>query len=317
MRTYAQYVLFSSPLRNNWYYKHIKISCRDKVCLDIGTGSGILSLFALHSGATHVYMVDHNEECCELAQSVMQQANIDKSRYTIINAEFSDVLKELPNIDVVISELICGNLFEINLEEIYKAVKQSENTENAILIPDTIYGSLSIFTNTEMFNVIDTYRKDNEVEGNVLTGVKEIDENYFIDSSLFGKKFHQPQRYKVGKQIQHRLDYKHLLKLQESAIQSTTELLKDVIHFDFHNPNINEVWTTTSNLPNGDYGIMLIGSLACSQIKDSTLHIMQQDLWPTHMYKFNKTSNNIRIKYDRNPNIDDFVFCSKFIKRDK
>jgi len=308
MRTYDQYLLFSSPLRNNWYYKQIKIACKDKVCLDIGTGSGILSLFALHSGATHVYMVDHNKECCELAQNVMQQANIDKSRYTIINAEFSDVLKELPNIDVVISELICGNLFEINLEEIYKLVKQSKNTENAVLIPDTIYGSLSIFTNTEMFGIIDKHRKDNEVEGNILTGVREIDENYSINSSLFGKKFNQSERYKFGKQMQNRSDYNYLAELRESAIQSTIELLKNVIHFDFHNPNINEVWTATSNLPNGDYGIMLIGSLACSQIKDSTLHIMQQDLWPTHLYKFNKTSNTIRIKYDRDPNINDVVF---------
>lgn len=306
MRTYDQYLLFSSPLRNNWYYKQIKIACKDKVCLDIGTGSGILSLFALHSGATHVYMVDHNKECCELAQTVMQQANIDKTRYTIINAEFSDVLKELPIIDVVISELICGNLFEINLEEIYKLVKQSENTENAVLIPDTIYGSLSIFTNTEMFDVIDKHRNDNEVEGNVLTGVKEIDENYFINSSLFGKKFNQPERYKVGKQLQNRSDYNYLVELRESAIHSTVELLKDVIYFDFHNPNINEVWTTTSNLSNGDYGIMLIGSLSCSQIKDSTLHVMQQDLWPTHLYKFNKTSNNINITFDRT--ILDFSF---------
>ena len=91
-------------------------------------------------------------------------------------------------------------------------------------------------------------------------------------------------------------------------MQSTVETLRNVIHFDFHNPNINETWTTTSNLPNGNYGIMLIGLLNCSQIKNSTLHVMQQDLWPTHIYKFDKISDTIKIKYDRDPKINDFIF---------
>ena len=99
MRIYDQSLLFSSPLRNNWYYKQIKAVCNNKICLDIGSGSGILSLFALHSGAKHIYMVDHNKECCELAYSIMQQANIDESRYTIINSELIDVLKELPQME--------------------------------------------------------------------------------------------------------------------------------------------------------------------------------------------------------------------------
>jgi len=98
------------------------------------------NVYALHTGATHVYMVDHNEECCKLAQSVMQQANIDKSRYTIINAEFNDVLKELPNIikyDYNIGKK-CKDLFSnydfLNKKEHKKSLKDLLVDYNIMII---------------------------------------------------------------------------------------------------------------------------------------------------------------------------------------
>ena len=106
MKTYDHNMLFTNRHRNNWYYKQIKSSCNDKICLDIGTGSGVLSLFAIHSGAKHVYMIDHNVDCCEMAGRIFQKANIPKEKYTIIRAEFDQLLiNRLPEIEEHTSEL--------------------------------------------------------------------------------------------------------------------------------------------------------------------------------------------------------------------
>jgi hypothetical protein len=41
-------------------------------------------------------------------------------------------------------------------------------------------------------------------------------------------------------------------------------------------------------------------------IENSSLHLMNQDVWATYFYKFKKTNDNITIKFDRN--IDNFLF---------
>lgn len=308
MESYDQHMLFSSPARNNWFYKQIKETCNNKVCLDIGTGSGVLSLFALHSGATHVYMIDSNPECCNLASNVMNHSGMDPQRYTIINEEFnSNSLKNLKNIDVVISELVTSNLFGIDLEKIYSTIKQNDKTRDAILIPDTIRGTFSIFKNIEMFDTIDAIRKQNKISGLIKTGVEEIDRNYSYDVSLFISDFFVNDRYCVRPFLKSdRSDYVHLLKLYDCALNSTVGVLKNVITFDMHHPDINKVWRASSNLENGDYGAMLIGTLSCSQIKNSTTHLMNQDVWATYFYKFSKTKNDVNIRFDRTKR--DFIF---------
>jgi hypothetical protein len=307
MKTYDHYMLFTNRHRNNWYYNRIKNSCNDKICLDIGTGSGVLSLFAIHSGAKHVYMVDHNIDCCEMAERIFQKANISKEKYTIIHAEFNQLLiDKLPEIEVIISELITSNFFGIDLGKLYGLIKHNESTKRAVLIPDTLLGSFALFTDTETFDIIDNY--NNEII-EMKTGIKDIDDNYSITSDLFDPNFEQ-QRYNIRPFITQQSDkHKLLMQLYSSALKTTTTILRNVIKFDMHNPTTNYEWETNSNLPNGKYGVMLLGTLSCLQSKNSTTHLMNQDVWATYFYKFNKTSDTISIKFDHNKS--DFVFSSK------
>lgn len=304
MKTYDHNMLFTNRHRNNWYYKQIKSSCNDKICLDIGTGSGVLSLFAIHSGAKHVYMIDHNVDCCEMAGRIFQKANIPKEKYTIIHAEFDQLLiNRLPEIDVIISELITSNFFGIDLSKLYGLIRYNESTRHAVLIPDMLLGSFALFTDTEMFEIIDNY--NNEII-EMKTGIKDIDDNYSITSDLFDPNFEQ-QRYNIRPFITAQSDkHKLLMQLYSSALKTTTTILRDVIKFDMHNPTTNYEWKIDSNLPNGKYGAMLLGTIGCFNIENSSLHLMNQDVWATYFYKFKKTNDNITIKFDRN--IDNFLF---------
>ena len=45
---------------------------KDKIVLDIGCGTGILSIFAARAGAKHVYAID-NAEIAEYAKYIIKQ----------------------------------------------------------------------------------------------------------------------------------------------------------------------------------------------------------------------------------------------------
>ena len=90
------------------------------VVLDIGTGTGLLSMFAAQAGAARVYAVEHCPATAELARELIARNAMD-DRITVI--EGSAVEVDLPEpVDVLLIELI-GNLgSEENLEEVAAAV---------------------------------------------------------------------------------------------------------------------------------------------------------------------------------------------------
>eukprot|EP00727_Mastigamoeba_balamuthi_P002158 m51a1_g1194 putative arginine methyltransferase (344) ;mRNA; f:437465-438833 len=74
---------------------------KDKVVLDVGCGTGILSLFAAQAGAKHVYAI----ECAEIIEQARKiiKANNFENVITLIKGRVEDV--ELPEkVDVLMSE---------------------------------------------------------------------------------------------------------------------------------------------------------------------------------------------------------------------
>lgn len=81
-------------MRNSYLFK-------DKVVLDIGCGTGILSFFAAKSGARHVYGID----CSDIINSAQEivRRNGFADRITLIKGKAEEV--ELPEqVDIIISE---------------------------------------------------------------------------------------------------------------------------------------------------------------------------------------------------------------------
>lgn len=65
---------------------------RGKVVMDIGCGTGILSIFAARAGAKHVYAID-NAEIAEYARAIIKRNGFE-DKITVIKGKIEEI--ELP-----------------------------------------------------------------------------------------------------------------------------------------------------------------------------------------------------------------------------
>jgi len=109
-RSYDQYQVHELMLRDrprvSAYYdammnnKHL---FENKVVLDVGSGTGILSMFAAKAGAKRVYAVDACPKICQLAKELIE-CNGLQDHVTIVNKRLEEIEKFDENIDIIISE---------------------------------------------------------------------------------------------------------------------------------------------------------------------------------------------------------------------
>ena len=93
--------------RMTCYYKFIRQNkwLKNKICCDIGSGTGILSLFALLAGVKHIYIIENQKNMIETIKILMNKHNIPNNRYTIYQGWSTNVT--LPEkVDCIIHELI-------------------------------------------------------------------------------------------------------------------------------------------------------------------------------------------------------------------
>ena len=75
-------------------FASIQFDIKDKVILDLFSGSGNLGLEALSNGSKYIYLVDHNRKAVNVIKDNIKKLNITDS-YTIINKDYRDALKQL------------------------------------------------------------------------------------------------------------------------------------------------------------------------------------------------------------------------------
>ena len=75
---------------------------RGKIVLDIGCGTGILSMFAAKAGAEHVYGIEMADIHKSATKIVKENGFEDK--ITIINGKVEDVVLPVDKVDIIISE---------------------------------------------------------------------------------------------------------------------------------------------------------------------------------------------------------------------
>ena len=70
--------------------------------LDVGCGTGILSMFAAKAGATHVYGVDMSG-IVESAKKIVETNGLG-DKVTIIRGKVEDIKLPVEHVDIIISE---------------------------------------------------------------------------------------------------------------------------------------------------------------------------------------------------------------------
>lgn len=75
---------------------------KDKIVLDIGAGTGILSIFAARSGAKHVYAVE-NAEIAYFAKEIIKKNGLE-DKITVLKGKMEEIELPVPKVDIIISE---------------------------------------------------------------------------------------------------------------------------------------------------------------------------------------------------------------------
>lgn len=96
--------------RNKFYYEILK-NIKDKHCLEIGFGSGILSILALEHGAKSVVAYEEMEDTYRLGVQVIKSLGLE-DKITLIGEQFtSDKIKNHPNVECIFTETINHTLW--------------------------------------------------------------------------------------------------------------------------------------------------------------------------------------------------------------
>ena len=82
---------------------------KDKIVLDVGCGTGILSMFAAKAGAKQVYGVDMSG-IVEQAKTIVE-TNGFKDKVTIIRGKIEEIVLPVEKVDIIISEWMGYCLF--------------------------------------------------------------------------------------------------------------------------------------------------------------------------------------------------------------
>ena len=75
---------------------------KDKIVLDIGSGTGILSIFAAKAGAKHVYGIEF-ADIADYANEIIKKNQLS-DKITIIKSKVEDVKLPVDKVDIIISE---------------------------------------------------------------------------------------------------------------------------------------------------------------------------------------------------------------------
>ena len=102
-------------MRNQFYENIISGNVKNQHCIDIGFGTGLLSIIALKHGAQHITAFEADQNRYQLGQLIIDQLGLN-DKITLINDYFThNNLDQYPNVTSIFSETVNGNLWQEGL----------------------------------------------------------------------------------------------------------------------------------------------------------------------------------------------------------
>ena len=132
-------MIFDKP-RNQFYWELLK-QCKDKTCVDVGFGTGILTLIALHHGANHVIAYESDPSTFELGKYIINELGFSDS-VTFFNEEYKSTTHEDRHVDLIFHEIIGRNIWDENIKRVFQGavtkIIPSAMTCNIRLFPGSV-----------------------------------------------------------------------------------------------------------------------------------------------------------------------------------
>lgn len=103
--------------RNQFYFDLLK-QCKNKICVDVGFGTGLLTIIALHHGAKHVYAYEMESTSFEFGKQIIENMGLS-DRVTLINDRYSSFTSE----EIVFSEIIGRSIWNEGIKAVQRQAK--------------------------------------------------------------------------------------------------------------------------------------------------------------------------------------------------
>ncbi|KZT11802.1 S-adenosyl-L-methionine-dependent methyltransferase [Laetiporus sulphureus 93-53] len=148
-------IMIQDKVRTATYAKFIMSSTelfRDAIVLDVGCGTGILSLFAARAGARRVFAVDASD-IADKARQIVKDNKLDDV-ITVIRGKIEDIKlpDDVKHVDVIISEWMgYALLYESMLDSVLRARDRFLDPEQGVMAPSQCRMMLGLCEASEVF----------------------------------------------------------------------------------------------------------------------------------------------------------------------
>lgn len=143
--------MLNDTSRNKFYDEAIALAAPGKIVVDIGTGTGILSILAARAGAKKVYAVEQDRARAEYSRAMFERIGLDK----VIEIVHDDFLNTNIPADIYVSETINTQIFGEGVLEIAEHARKHGGT----FLPSQFEITAEVYDNHPIF-ILCQYRSD-------------------------------------------------------------------------------------------------------------------------------------------------------------
>lgn len=267
--------------RNIFYKSAIESTVKDKVVVDIGAGTGFLSILAAKAGAKKVIAVEKDTSRFQFCKSIIDRLNL-QNQIELICDDFLNL--DIPA-DIYVSETISNQIFSENILSIASHCQK----HNGIFIPGTFEITLEVYRNHPIFSVVETESEAFEFQPDI-----KIDP---VFEDIINTEF---QNIHPATITRHRANticnlfqqYKKMTDLKLDKIYSTDPLIVDLC---CKSPELS--LTVERNKIDSRYKSIMIGIFWKAKFQNYVMDVIDT-IWCVPCKQINNFTNDVRVYYD-------------------